>query len=365
MRILYRYITNGFLVTFAVSLVVFTLILIMGVVLKITDLLAKGVAWEPIVRILISGLPAALTFSIPMSALTSSLLVFGRMSADNEITAMKASGVDMWRIVAGPLFVAALLSCLSIYVNSDLSPRSHYARRKLVAELGIQTPIELLEEARWIQDFPGLKIYVGKKNGDQLNNVRIYDMRKEGIRREIRAKTGVIEPGEDGEDLVMNLFDVRIDPFQEDTPGPAFCKQWSVRIEDALRSREYTKKEDDWSIIELSRRMSNIEEYFGHLAPEDQARERMSLSVELNKRLALSLSCFAFVMLGAPLGVKAHRKESSAGIGISLFLVFNFYLFIIVAESLKEHPEVFPDLITWLPVVISIAVGAWLVNRSQ
>ena len=66
-------------------------------------------------------------------------------------------------------------------------------------------------------------------------------------------------------------------------------------------------------------------------------KQKMALAVELNKRLALSLSCLTFVLLGIPLGVKAHRKESSIGVAMGLFLVFNFYLFIVVAESLKSQ----------------------------
>jgi lipopolysaccharide export system permease protein len=91
----------------------------------------------------------------------------------------------------------------------------------------------------------------------------------------------------------------------------------------------------------------------------------MVFAVELNKRIVLAVACFAFVLLGVPLGVTAHRKESSVGLGISLFLVFNFYLFVIIAESLARKPEFRPDLIIWIPVLIAVTLGSYLIERTN
>jgi lipopolysaccharide export system permease protein len=85
--------------------------------------------------------------------------------------------------------------------------------------------------------------------------------------------------------------------------------------------------------------------------------------VEANKRLALALSCFAFTLLGIPLGMRSKRKESSVGVAISLLLVFLFYLFIIVANSLVGRPELRPDMIVWIPVILAEIIGFGLVRR--
>jgi lipopolysaccharide export system permease protein len=87
--------------------------------------------------------------------------------------------------------------------------------------------------------------------------------------------------------------------------------------------------------------------------------------VELNKRLVLALSSFAFVWLGIPLGTRAHRKESSIGIGISLLLVTVFYLFVITGESLAKYPGAFPYVIVWIPVLTSLGLGAYLIGKSN
>ena len=87
--------------------------------------------------------------------------------------------------------------------------------------------------------------------------------------------------------------------------------------------------------------------------------------MEASKRFALALSCFSFALLGIPLGIRAHRKESSIGIGLSLVLLFAYYLFIIVADSLLDRPEWRPDLIPWIPVFGCQIIGFLLLHKNR
>ncbi|MDP6524727.1 MAG: LptF/LptG family permease [Kiritimatiellia bacterium] len=361
MKTIRRYITLDFLVTFFVALAILTFVMTIGVVFKATELLGHGISWVTILKFLASGMPATLTFSIPVAVVTSSLLVFGRISADGEITAMRACGIGMWRIMAGPLAVAALLTLLCLYVNNDLSPRSHFARRSMLTEFGAESVVDLLEEGRFIQDFPGLTVYISRKNGADLQDVRIYDLRTDGVRREVRAARGRIRESGDGKDIVIELEDVRVDPLVDGHPG--YCDKLPLRIEDALRRRKYRKREKDMTGAELIQRIQNVSAFYPHLNGADRSLEVTELLVELNKRLALAAGCIAFALLGIPLGVKANRKESSIGVGISLFLVFNFYLFIIMAESMSDKPIALPHIIVWIPCMLSVILGVRLVER--
>jgi len=365
MRILHKYIAGSLAVSFLVTFVVFTFVMSIGVGFKVTDLLARGVAWRPIMRILLSGIPGALALSIPVSVLTCCLLVFGRFSADGEIAAMKACGVSLWSVARTPRLLALGLVVICLYINNDLVPRGHYMRRYEVRRLGVESPQEMLTEGRFVRDFAGLTIYVGSRDNDQLYDIRIYDLRQRRIRREVRAKSGVIKTGEDENDMLLDLYDVRVDPFFDDRPGAMFCRRWQVTIPDATRTRHYRKKEDDMTYGELLDGILNVAEHNPHLTSDDLAKERMLLLVEFNKRLALSFSCYAFVLLGIPLGIRAHRKESSVGLAISLGLMFSFFIFILVAESLAKRPETQPHLITWLPVLISVLLGSILLNRAN
>lgn len=365
MQTLNKHLARGFLLSFSVTLVVVTFVMCIGIVFKITELLARGLSWQPVLRIVLYGMPQALTYSIPVSILTASLLVFGRLSADGEITAMKATGISMWRIVATPLLIALWCTVFCVYLNNEIVPSGHYARRLATSRMGMETPLELLDEGRFIQEFPGLTMYIGRKRGNLLGDIRIYDLRTPGIRREVRATSGIVKQSGDPQDMAIDLFDVRIDPFADDRPGALYAEKWSVSIPRPSSGRIYRPKKDDKSFFALMWDLRHLDTEYPELDDEDRARQRTSLLVEVNRRYVLALACLAFAMLGIPLGVKAHRKESSVGVGISLALVFNFYLFIIIAESLEKHPGFHPHLIVWIPIVLAMGLGAWLIERNN
>ena len=362
MRTIHRYIGGSYLLSLVTTLVVFTFVLSIRFLFKIAELLAAGVDWEPLAKILLHSLPGTLALSVPISALTAALLVFGRLSSDGEITAMRTGGISIWRIAATPLLMAAGLTAFCVYINNAWVPRGHLVRSQQTAELGVGSVVKLLQAGRFIQEFPGLTLYIGQRSGDELQDVRIYDLRVPNVRRDIRARTGTIRLDPNGTDLIIDLRDVRgVNPLDADGPGRA--RRWAIRIENAARQRRYIPRERDFTFLELLDGIYNTTERYPVLSADDVTKKRTLLAVELHKRLALSFACFSFVLLGVPLGIKGHRKESSIGVAVSLFLVFNFYAFIIVAESMAKYPAVRPDLIVWMPVIISMVGGTVLMRR--
>lgn len=364
MRILDRYVLASFCLSFVMTLVVVTFVMSLGIVFKVTDLIVSGVPWRPILLMFLYGMPQALSLAIPISVLTACLLTFGRLSADSEIVAMKASGVSVHQVMVMPLWLAMVLALLCVYVNNELVPRGNYAQRNQKANIGVTTPLQLLEVGRFISDFPGWIVYVGRKEGRTLENVRIYDLTRPGIKREIRATRGEVRE-ESGADIVLDLFDVRVNPISEQSPFSAWAAKYPVRIVDALKKRVYRPKPSDYPLPKLISGMLRPEGDMAQLRGDDLLQHRTILAVELNKRMALASACFAFAVLGIPLGIRSHRRESSLGMLMSLVFVFFFYVFILVAEAFQKRPELFPHLITWVPVILSMAIGAWLTRRVE
>lgn len=368
MRTITRYIATTFLITFVATLVVLTFVMSIGVIFKVTDLLARGAPWRPVIQIFLCAMPAALSLAVPISALIASLLVFGRLSADGEITAMRACGLSSWQIILSPALISLALAVACVFVNNWVVPYAHCAQFTAMARLRSESPLKLLEEGRFIQDFEGYTVYIGARRNEQLRDIRIYETRQEGVNREVRAKTGVVKIVTNNHaeaEMVIDLFDVKVNPFTDDKPWPAFLGQYSVKIGNIGRQRVYRRKEDDFYLRELINSVRDPVTVFPQLKGKDTTVPSMILAVQLNKRFILAIACFAFVLLGVPLGIKAHRKESSIGIAISLFLVFNFYLFIVIAETLDRRPELRPDLIIWIPVLICIELGICLLNRMD
>ena len=368
MKTITLYITRTFLLTFVATLVVLVFVMSLGAIFKVTDYLARGAPWRPVLAIFLNGLPRALPEAVPISMLIAALLTFGRLSADGEITAMRACGLSSWQIMASPLAISIVMAIACIYVNNVAMPLGHYNQRLAIAQLGRESPLKLLEEGRFVQDFPGYTVYVGSKKGDRLKDIRIYETRKGGLNREVRAKTGIVyitTNDEDDVELSIDLFDVKIDPLTDDQPWPGFIGQYSVKIANLSQRRPYHKKETDLFFGELVDGIRNPVKFFPQMEGKDMSVPAMTMAVEMNKRLVLALSCVAFVLLGVPLGIRAHRKESSAGVAMSLLIMFGFYLFVIVAETLAKRPECRPDLIAWLPLLVCAELGYILLKRMN
>jgi lipopolysaccharide export system permease protein len=366
-----KYITRDYLVTFLMTLLIFTFVMCVGAVIKAIDLIARGVSVWIILEIFTRNIPYILSFSIPMSSLTTVLLMFSRLSLDGEITAMKACGVSIWQIIAPTVLISILLSGTCIYLNSVAAPNAHFAERRLLMDVGVEEPVNLLEEGRFVRDFPNIMIYVGKKSKNNIKDVVVYEMEGPHVKRNVRAKSGVISADKTNRILQVDLYDVRIDQPDREHPMDLTraryinAKHYPVKLDfnEIWDNENITKKTSDMTMNELVHAIRNVRAAFPDLAPDDLLNQKTSMVVEANERIALALSCFAFTLLGIPLGMKSKRKESSVGVGIALILVFIFYLFIIIADSLVMHPELHPDIIVWFPVIASEVCGFYMIYR--
>jgi lipopolysaccharide export system permease protein len=372
LRIINRYLTQDFMVIFALTLLIFTFVMCIGVVLKAIDFAARGVSGGLILRVFFYNIPYMLVFSIPMSVLTAVLLLFGRLSFDGELTALKAGGVSLWQVISPAVMLSIVFSLICVFINAAVAPRCRHAVRNMLSEIGAEEPINLLEAGRFVRDFPGYMIYVGDRSGASVEDIVVYEMGAAGPARTVRAKTGKLRVDKDTKVIYIDLFEVRIDSKERDKSTGLDRSHYlnAERYPVKLDFSEVGRKSDrrkvaDMTFVELVHAIRDVRSTFPELDYEDLLLQRMTMVVEANKRLALALSCFAFTLIGVPLGMKSKRKESSVGIGISLLLVFIFYLFIIIANSLVGQPHLRPDLIVWIPVVAAEVIGFFLLAKAN
>ena len=374
MRTLNRYIVFDYLVIFLAALGLITFVMTVGALVKAVDLMARGISAALIARFFFQNIPYILSFSMPISTLFAALLLFGRLSMDSEISAMKSCGISLWRLAAPLILLSMLFSGICVYINSEVAPVAKYANRELLRTAGVEEPVNLLEEGRFIRDFPGLMIYVGRKNGTVVKDVVAYELDKTGgIKRSVRAKQGDIVADNINRILTVKLYNVRIempdakDPHDVSKTTYVNAEYYPIKLdfEKLLKSKVTAKKRGLLTMGELVDRIRNVERDFPLLSATDRLIEKTRLIVEANQRISIAVGCFSFMLIGIPLGVKSHRKETSAGMLISLVIVFAYYIFIVVAKALADYPWLHPNLILWIPLIVAQFLGLWLVRRSS
>jgi len=378
-KILYRYILRQIFGVFFLCLIVFTFVLFIGNMLRIIEMMSKGIALSIILKFLLFLLPFMLAYSIPMSILTSVLLVFSRLSADNEITAIRASGINLKYLFKPVLICTILVIPLCYYINDNLRPNSIFAGRKLLLELGFQEPTINLATGRFNEIFPNYVIYVGQKKGKEYKQVVVYKFENDKVNTVINAESGqfLMDEGKNKESgtIAFRLDNGVIEELPKEEQETAklnriqfdtYNIEFNIKPE-IKTATQLSKKDRERTNLELIQRIGHLNndiykpEY--KLMVKNLIKEISCLRTRIHNRIAMSFSCLAFVLVGIPLGIRVHRSETSVGAGVSLMLVGAYYFLMTLGEAFQDNASLHPWLLMWIPNVIMFCIGIVLIYR--
>ena len=311
-------------------------------------------------------IPFSLIFTIPWAFLTGILLVFGRLSADNELVSLRMTGMSMQRICAPVFVLAVLLSGLCLWVNVSLAPAAKDRMKRLFYEVAVKQPETLFQEGQVLERVPGYRIYTGKRDDKTLTDLHIVKLNSAEVGSYIRAKSGLIQTVPGKLDFTMLLKEVSIEHFQAQTAAgpPAAPKPLTLAefpLEFPLSDMQKDAVRVNASMKTTSALAEEVRSWKDTFTGEKLDAVTRSLSLtELSKRYSFSMACFTFALVGIPLGVTAQRRETSSGFALSLITATVYIVFIILADTLNDKPAAMPHLIMWLPNVIFLGIGGWL-----
>ncbi|MEM4248456.1 MAG: LptF/LptG family permease, partial [Candidatus Nanoarchaeia archaeon] len=266
----------------------------MGVnLIKIFEFMTRGVPFSSAGAFLLYLMPMALSLTIPVSILVSVMLVFGRMSADNEITAMRACGISIFQIISPIIIITFILTCLCLYLQLEAAPYFSAKAKLIIRTVGLRTPLAILEPGRSIE-YENYNIYIDDiLEGNQLKDIQVYILSKDRskVQQDITAARGRIELDEERETMKIALENatIKIKESQGEPPRSTFSKEISFEI-------DYGKNFNKISLSNKPRTMT-LNELFGTTKFFlRNNRDTTQLEVELNQRIALGLSPIAFLL---------------------------------------------------------------------
>lgn len=359
MFIFEKYILKKLVAVFLLTIIFFTAILFIFNVFRIARHVAAGLQLSLVLKLFVYLIPSLLGFSIPFAALVACLLVYGKLSAQNELLALRASGVSLCRTASAMAMLAAGAFLLSLLVFGVISPAGKFAVRKLRTQLGSINPLFLFEPGE-TTTISGYSFYLKKKQGNHLTDVRISHADKENVSTWIGAETATMQHRKDSGTLALTLKGVT--SSMRKRGGDELWKETaeSMTIEFDLASImariEIEKEEDEMTFRELLARARLSAESGGDVG---------LYTMELNKRLVFCLACLSFAVIGAPLGMRIHRGEKTVGVSIGLALAMSFYTVVMFAERLRDNPAMHPRLLMWLPNVVFVLLGIYFFRRVR
>jgi lipopolysaccharide export system permease protein len=389
-RVIDRYFLKEFLPPCFFSIFALTFILLMDQLFRLIDLIVrKGLALAIVGQILVYTLPFIISFTAPMSILVAIVMSFGRFSQDNEILALKTSGISFFSILRTPLMVVGVIMIGLMMFNNFIVPEANHRASNLLTDVARKRPAVRLPEGVFTNEFPGYTIYIRKKDErtSKIHDIAIYDLKNNLI---VTAPEGELQTIENEDLLRFILYNGELhqlvdnDKYQKTTFSTQIInmqmntdlirKERKLRNEDELDARGLYKRIDeirkemgdtrafiqktgedaiarylDGDIHSLDAGRFQIEQKLSVL--NGKMRNRARYLLELNKKFSLAFACIVFLLIGAPLGY-LYRKGGIAGILMGIMLFSMYYILVISGEELANRRNFSPFWAMWLPNVI-------------
>ena len=411
--VLGRYVLKEHVSPFLFSFCVIMFLLVVDLILQKMDLiLGKGISPLIVLELFFLNTAWMVALAIPMAVLVATLMAFGRMSGDNEISAIRALGVGVQQVVWPVLLTGAVVAAALVLFNDRVLPEFNYRSRMLMGDIQRKRPAVALEDKMgvFIQDFDNYKILIGDMDSETsiLKDVLIYKYEPGGFPVTIMAEEGkiqlidqsdearlllrkgefhrvdledpdvfvkaafdrkVLRLGEAGRRLSRTISHYRTD--REMTIGMMLDRVGQFEAE--IHSRRSERSESGVAFLRkfifgeepVSRPYNNALDLLGRVKTDatiigHKRRQADRYLVEIHKKLSIPVACIVFVLVGAPLGIRVRGSSPAVGAGISIGFFLLWWLLLIGGETLADRGFVAPWFAMWCPNIFVLAGGGWI-----
>ena len=358
MKIIRTYILRECILPFFLSLGILTCVFLLGNLIQLANLVInKGVSLASVGKVFLFYIPVLLGYTLPIACLTTVILTFSRLSADNEILAIRTSGIYLKNLLF-PLFVIGIIfSLFLIILNEKIIPYAHFEQRKVLKDVGVKNPTAVLEAGSFINAFKDQILFIYRIDGNRLFNVRIYQPQPDGRpTRTIVAKEGEFTPVPGQDKIKLKLINGTSDEPNLKNPDNFYklnFKNYFMTLDLSKNTEAVDKKPRSMTMKELKEKIEEMEKL---MVPDISP-----LWTEYYRKITWSFSALFFILLGFPLAVITHRREKSANVILAILCGATYYLLSLGAEALSIQNIVSPIIAMWIPNAVA-GIAALLLN---
>src|SRR3989442_1054399 len=356
-RILSRYILRQHIPPLGYALAALTFAMLVNQVAKqFGNFVGKGLPWGVIFEVFALSIPFIVAMTLPMAVLVAVLYTFSHLAADNEVTAMKASGISVGRILAPVLGGATLIGLIALLWNDQILPRSNHTLRTLLVDIQRKKPTFQLKEQVINEVVPGqffLRAARIDPATNALNDVTIYDLEDPDRRRIILADSGRMAYSSGGTDLYLTLRDGEMHEIKRTDPehfNRTFYTINRIKVAGVSNTFEPTKNDEYRGDREMT--ICAMQDVVGR-ARQDLERVR----TEAVSAVAGQLRRIAKLGAVTPPALRYPRGGVGLVIGTSLAVFSVYYVGLIGGEELGDRLIVPPFLAMWTPNLIFLIVA--------
>ncbi|MDD3656674.1 MAG: LptF/LptG family permease [Atribacterota bacterium] len=355
-KIIDRYIISQVMNYFLGVVALLTILLIMETMFELMEMLInKKVPIINVIELLLYRLPAFLVLTFPIALLGSSELAIAQMSTNNEIAAMRTGGISFRRIMKPFLVAGILISILSFVTNDYIVPETNHISQNIIREIVLKKGPPHIQRNVFFRDAENRYFYINRLDEQNMimREIMIYEMTRERFPRVITATEGqwVVDTWQLKNGTIYN--------YNEDgkiTYEMSF-QEMEIQVKDELQ--DFFKNQrtpQEMPSRELKQQIQIL---------SDAGVDTKNFEVDYHVKFSYPLSGLIFAMMGVPLGIQIKRSTKATGIIISIALVFLYYVIYSLCRSLGRGGMVDPFISSWIPNLIFLGLGIFLVIRAE
>ncbi len=324
----------------------------------------KGVPLEYILKLLYFLFPSFLSLTIPMATLLSVMLAFNRLSSDNEVTALKASGISLYQMMPPVLVFAFCAFLATTLLALHAVPKANLASRALLYEVASTKANVGIRERVFNDDFDGLVLYIEqvKPKSFRWENIFISDSRNPAELYTIIAREGEILSDPQALAVILRLKNGSIHKLgkQPDAYQKIDFNTYDLRLylKTGLKEKKTEEKHpSDMTLSELSQAVEVLR------AKKADVKIQW---VKIHEKFSIPFACLIFGIIGIPLGAQSRvaRGSKSRGFSWSIGVFLVYYLLTNAGTSLAERGVVPLEVGMWAPNVIFLVLGIYLLVKA-
>uniref|UniRef100_A0A832H275 YjgP/YjgQ family permease n=1 Tax=Oscillatoriales cyanobacterium SpSt-402 TaxID=2282168 RepID=A0A832H275_9CYAN len=365
-----RYIATELIMPFLFGVVAFTSIgLSIGVLLDLLRRVTEsGLPLSTALQILLLKLPYFVGFAFPMSMLLSCLMVYGRLSSDSELIALRSCGVSVYRLVAPAIVIGLLVTAINFAFNEAIVPAANRQASDVLEQAVNKAKPSFRERNILYQEFRKVRLPDGRReellsrtfyarefDGQRMKGLTILDFSKDGLNQIVASESAMWNPEQKSWDFFNGTIYL---------VAPDGSYRNIVRFE----QQELKLPRTPLDIAKTSRdseemNVAEINEYLQLIEQSGNQREIRKMRLRLQQKMSLPSACLAFGIVGATMGVRPQRTSRAAGFGLSLIIIVSYYLLIILGQALYQFGVFNAFFAGWLPTIAAMSAGVFLLFR--
>lgn len=420
---IWSYISRALATPFVMSLVVIMFVFLLQFLMRFIDrIVGKGLDLWTILQLIAFNLAWMVVLAVPMAVLVACVMAFGSLSATNELTAMKAAGVSLGRMLFPALVLGILVAFFDLQFNNYVLPDANHRAKDLMSDIQRKKPTFVVEPGQFSDDnsIPGYSILARSidPNTSELQQVTIYDHSQQTELRLLTARSAKVAFTRDFRNILLTLRNGEMHQYYSFKPEEyrrgnftTYVVQVPTSGFDFMRQGESERSDRELSSADLLKLVAakdtsrqkarlTLREHMLSFAQDltsptltpgerDRRDDPQSLQralfhpkalivqhdresyerfeeeidafmVEVHKKYAIPVACIIFVLLGAPLGALAKRGGIGPGVGLSIGFFVLYWIFLIGGEKLADRNVISPWIGMWGGNILLGVLGMYL-----